>query len=65
MYQIGKKLVLVLATFMSITRAKKKKKALVKLLYIYYPIQFKKNINNIKALLDLRRKVNVINLIYT
>lgn len=37
---------------------------LVKILYIYYLIQFKKDINNINALLDLQNKIKAIILAY-
>lgn len=45
------------------TRAKKEDKALVKVLYIYYPIRFKKDITNIKVFLDLDSKINAMTLV--
>lgn len=49
---------------MSMTGVRKEEEALVKVPCIHYLIQFKKNINDIKALLDLGSKVNIMTTVY-
>ena len=60
-----KKLVLVSAASMSMTGARKK--ALEYIPYIYYSVQFKKNINKVQvqALINLGSEVNIIHLTFT
>ena len=58
----AKKLVLVLATFMSITGPKTE--ALEHVPSIHYPVQFKKDTEEIRALIDLGSEVNTIALAY-
>lgn len=40
------------------------KEALVRVFYIYYLVQFRKDKDNIQALIDLYSKINIINLAY-
>ena len=54
----AKKLVLVLATSTLVTAAKEK--ALERVLYIYYPVQFKKDKTPMQALIDSGSKVNTM-----
>lgn len=49
---------------MSISKVKKRKKILVKIPYIFYLIQFKKDATNIKVFLDVSRKVHIITFMY-
>lgn len=59
----AKKLLPVLATFFSMTGASKEAQEVIILdwvLYIYYLVQFKKN--EVRALIDLSSKVNVMTL---
>lgn len=65
MYQIFKKLVLVLVTFMQVTKVNIKNQVLIKMLYIYYLLYFKKNSNQVKALLNLISKIKLIIFTYT
>lgn len=50
---------------MSRTGAEREDETLVKILFIYYPIWFKKDKNNIKVLLDSNSELNTITLAYT
>lgn len=60
-----KKLVLILATFTLVTKAKKENKIVLKrVLSIYYLFYFWKNMNKISTLLDLSSKINIIMLAY-
>ena len=58
----AKKLVLVPATFMSMTGARKEALVLEYILYIHYPVQFKKDVNKtqIQALINSGNKFNTI-----
>ena len=60
MPQNGKKLVAVLITFMSIIKKMEKKK-LERVLYIWYPIIFK---GQIEALLDLKSEINLMSQVF-
>lgn len=64
MYQVYKKLVSISATIAPTTMANKKKPLLVKILYIYHLLSFKKITNKVHALLNLSNEINVIMLIY-
>ena len=59
-----KKLVSVLAAFISMTDAKKKAQILEHIPYIYYPIQFKKNVDKVQAFIDSKSEVNIIAPVY-
>ena len=57
------KLVLVLATSTSMTGVKKK--ALKRILFINYPVQFKKNTAEVWTLIDVKIEINVMVPAYT
>lgn len=60
-----KKLVLILAIFVSMTEASRKDEVVLKkVLCIHYPLRFCKNIAEVKAFLDSNSKVNTIKLVY-
>lgn len=59
-----KKLISVLAIFLSMTRAKKENVVLEIILYIYYLFHFQNIIFNIRALIGSNSEVNTITLAY-
>ena len=54
----AKKLVLVLVTSMLMTSLRTE--ALERVFYIYYPVQFKKNMAEVRTLIDSKSEVNAI-----
>ena len=61
LHQISKKLVLVLATFASVTGASKENVVILdQVPWIYYPIWLKKSKNQVQTLINFGSKVNAM-----
>lgn len=65
MHKTTKKLYLIWAMSMSMTRSGIEEEVLIREPCIYHPIWFRKGVNNIKALLDFDSRVTAMTLAYT